>query len=130
MRCASDAHLSSGFVSHRNELLDRGGMNSDSRVELRLGRMASEGDGEALDDLAGISADHMASQYPIGFPIDHQFHEAVLVPPAERMFERPEPRLVDVDIAIALAGLGLREAHCADSGLAEDRGRHVFVVRG
>src|ERR1700686_3642982 len=105
-------------------------MNSDSRVELHLRRMTFERDGEALDYLARISAHHMASQYPIGLPTDHQFHEAVLVPPAERMFKRPETRLVDVDIAIALAGLGLRETHCADSGLAEDRGRHGFVVRG
>src|ERR1700681_3979596 len=92
--------------------------------------MASERDGEALDDLARISAHHMASQHPIGLPIDHQFHEAVLVPPAERMFERPEVRFVNVDVTMSFAGLGLRETHGADIGLAEDRGWHVFVVRG
>ncbi len=123
-------HIRSGFVPHRHELLSSGRMNSDRRVELRLGGAASERDREPLDDLARVSAHHVASHHPIGFAIDHQFHETVLVAPADRIFERPEARLVDVDCAITLARLGLRETHGTDTGLAENGGRHIFVVRG
>src|SRR5688572_9786021 len=63
------------FVSHRDELFGAGRMDADGRVELRLGRAELHRDGDALDDLAGVGADHVRADHALGGSSHHELHE-------------------------------------------------------
>src|SRR5438045_5769605 len=86
-------------------------------------------DREALDDLRGINAYHVASEHTVGLAVDDKLHKRALVAPRKRVLHRLEARAVDVDIvAILPARLFLAEPDRADRWLAEYRGWHVLVV--
>ena len=105
-RCASrQANLSGDFDPHGYEFLGCGWMNADGFVELSLGRAAIERDGQPLDDLASISAHHMATEHPIAQTIDHQLHHGSLVAAAKCMSKRLEKASIDVHVVAGLSRL-------------------------
>src|SRR5579875_379283 len=109
-------------VAHGYEFLRGRRVDRDSLVEVCLFRTASQRHRKALDNFACVGANHVASGDPVAFALDHQFHEGALVASAERMAQRAEMGLVDVDFTQALARLGFTQAHCRQTWLAEDSG--------
>ena len=68
-------------------------MHADGRVELGLGRAALHRDGEALDDLAGVGADHVNAEHAVDPLVDNELHQRALGVAGQRVLERAEPRL-------------------------------------
>src|SRR5260221_7835613 len=86
-------------------------MDADRLIELRLGRPDLCGDGDALDLLAGVGPDHVGAEDALARAVDDQLHEDTLLLLGERELQGAEVRLVDVDLAGALACLFLGQAH-------------------
>src|SRR5262245_52090229 len=130
-------HATSGRKANRNswelksipegdELLCGGGMDADGGVELRLGRAELHRDGQALDDLAGVGADHVRADHALALAVDDQLHKGALLLLAQRELERAEGSLVEVELAVALAGLLFGQADGGEVRIGEHRGRHVL----
>ena len=98
-------------------------MDADGGVELRLGDAALHGDAEALDDLAGLGADHVRAEHAVARAIDDELHEGLLVAAGQGVPQRLEARLEHEHVAVALARLLFGEADGADARRAEDGGR-------
>ena len=95
--------------------------SSDLGVELGLGGAAFHGDGDALDDLAGLGADHVAADHPVGLAVDDQLHEGFFVAPGQGVLHGPEAALVYLHISALLTPLGLGPSDAADWRVAETR---------
>ena len=54
-------------------------MNADRGVELGLGGAELHRDGDALDHLARVEADHVRADHPLARAVDHQLHEDALL---------------------------------------------------
>src|SRR6185436_20224825 len=67
-----------GFLAQCDELFRRGGMDPDGGVELRLGGAELHRDRHALDDLAGVGADHVRPHHALARLVDDQLHERAL----------------------------------------------------
>src|ERR1044071_6899555 len=89
-------HYGPGFgsSSEGNELFSGRWMDSNSRIELSLGRPAVQRNRESLDDLACVRSDHVTAEDPIGRAIDDQLHHCAVAFPRQRVLERPERTLV------------------------------------
>ena len=61
-RGASSADKSFRWFAHGDELFSGGGVDADGGVECCFGRPGLEGDTDALDDYAGVGADHVYAQ--------------------------------------------------------------------
>src|SRR5678815_3192626 len=59
-------------LAQGDELLGRRRMDTDGRVELRLGGTELHGDGDALDCLAGVGAEHVRADHLLAHAVDHQ----------------------------------------------------------
>src|SRR5262245_25315697 len=116
------------FMAHGHELLGHGRMERHRRVELRLGHAELERDRRHLRDLGGVGPEQVAAEHPVGFGIDDELHQHLLVAAANHGFERPEPRLVDVDLGEDRPRRLFREADRADLGLRKHRGRDEAVI--
>jgi len=81
-----------------------------------------------LHDLGGVRAQDMAADHAAALAVHQQLHEHALVASRQRVLERLEARLVDVELGIALACLSLVQADGADLGRREYRRRHQLVV--
>src|SRR5688572_7308858 len=75
MRDAEQESVLTCLVSERYELLGASGMDADSLVELLLGGAELHRDGDALDHLAGVRADHVRADHALARPLDHQRSE-------------------------------------------------------
>src|SRR5512135_94166 len=122
--------MSSGYhrLAQGDELLRRGGVDADRGVELRLGRSELHGDRDALDDLGGFGPDHVRADHLAARAIDDELHENLLFASRERMLERAEAGLVDLDRAEALARLLFRQPDRGEVRVGEHGGRHVLVL--
>src|ERR1700757_2815278 len=69
---------------HGDELLRHRRVDAERAVELRLGGAALHRDREALDDLAGVRADHVRPDHALRSALDHQLHEDAFLLPGER----------------------------------------------
>src|SRR5262245_31415317 len=116
------------FVAHRHELLCRARMERHGGVELRLGHAELERHRRHLRDLGGVGSEHVATEHPVRFGIDDELHQHLLVAAADHGFERPEPRLVNIDFGEDRARRVLGEADRADLGLRKHRGRDEAVI--
>ena len=56
------------------------GWSADGAVELPLGGAALHRDGQALDDLRRIRAEHMGAHDAVALAVHHQLHHRALVP--------------------------------------------------
>jgi len=65
-------------------------MDTDGRIELRLGRAAIKRNRKALDDLPGVGTDHMTAKHAVGFSIDDQLHHRPFVAAGQSVLERFE----------------------------------------
>src|SRR5687768_7059415 len=65
-------------LPQRDESFRRRGMDADRLVELLLGGAELHRDGDALDHLAGVGADHVRADDALAGPLDHQLHEGAL----------------------------------------------------
>src|SRR3954469_25247094 len=101
-------------------------MDADRRVELRLGGAELHGDGDSLDHLAGVGADHVRADHLLADTVDHELHEGTLGLVAHRELQRPEGSLVYVDRAELLARVLFREADRRDVRVGEDRRGYGF----
>src|ERR671914_74658 len=97
--------------AQRNELLRCGGVNTDGGVELRLGRADLDRDGDALDHLACVGADHVRADDFLARAVDEELHERALLVFAERELERAERRLVHIHGAELLARALFRKSY-------------------
>ena len=104
-------------------------MDADRRIELRLGRAAFQRHGEALDDLAGVGADHVTADDAVARRVDNQLHHRHFVATTERMLQRLERRSIDVDAAELMTGLAFRQADGRRRRLTEDRGWYARMRR-
>src|SRR5687768_3777322 len=112
----------------RHELFRRRGMDPDRLVELLLRGAKLHRNGEALDHLAGVGADHVRADHALARPVDDQLHEGALRLFSHGELEPAERCLVDVDLAMALARFFLRQAHGRDVGIGEHGSGHIVVV--
>src|SRR5260370_11429564 len=103
-------------------------MDSDRGVELGLRGITFESDRRSLDYFARIGTHHLASDGAAGAGIEDEVHEGAFVGAAHRMLERVEARLINAALAVALACFGLGQTDRPNRRLAEDGGRHVFVL--
>jgi len=62
-------------------------MNPDRCVELRLGCAAVKRDGQALNDLSGVGANHVATKDAVCGSLDNEFHHRPFVAAGERELE-------------------------------------------
>src|SRR5688572_180148 len=116
------------FLPHGHEFLGRRRVDADGRVELRLGRAQLHGDGDALDDLAGVRADHVRAYDALARPVDNELHEGSFLLLAHRELQCAERRLVNIDRAVALARALFREADRRDVRVRENRRGNIVVV--
>src|SRR5262245_15674469 len=63
------------FFPHGDEFFGGRRVDPDGRVELRLGGAKLYRDADALDDFAGVGADHVRADYALARPVDDQLHE-------------------------------------------------------
>src|SRR3546814_20590234 len=96
----SGLHRFAHLFAQGDEFLGRRRMHTDRGIEIGLGGAGLDGNGEALDDLAGIVADHMGADHPVATRIDHPLHHHASLPARPRGLQRPEGRSYDVDTAI------------------------------
>src|SRR4051794_35347514 len=115
-------------LAQGDELFGRRRMDSDRRVELRLGGAELHGDGDSLDHLTGVGADHMRADHLLAGAVDHELHEGALGLVAHRELQRPERSLVHVDRAELRARMLFGQADRGDVRVGEDRRGHGFVV--
>src|SRR5690606_30381010 len=81
---------SASWLAHRDELFGRGGVDADGGVEDRLGGAGLHRHGEALDDLAGVGADHVTPDHAIRLGVHDELHHGALLDIGERELERTE----------------------------------------
>ena len=74
-----------GWCAHRHELLCQRRMDANRLVQLAFGKAAVHGGGKALDDLAGVRANHMHAQYEVAGTVDDDLHVGPLVPARQGM---------------------------------------------
>src|SRR5688572_1935744 len=117
MRDAEQESVLTCLVSERYELLGASGMDADSLVELLLGGAELHRDGDALDHLAGVRADHVRADHALARPVDHQLHEGALRLVGHGELQTAERGLVDVELAMPLASFLFRQAHGGDVGI-------------
>src|SRR5690606_38298699 len=65
-RSVSEQRLFLHRGAQRDELLGGGGVDADRFVEYLLGGAGLERHRQSLHDLAGVRADHVAAQHPVG----------------------------------------------------------------
>src|SRR6476620_8965962 len=118
------------FVPERDELLGRAWMERHGHVELHLGRAHLERDRRHLHDLGGVRPEDVEAEHLVGRHVDHELHQHFLIAAGERVSERPEDDLVDVDHVTHLARRFLREADRADLRIGKDGGRYHHVIDG
>lgn len=103
-------------------------MKRDRRVEVGLGRLQLDRQGDDLSQFRRIGTDDMAADDPIRSTVDNNFHQVTRIATGERGLHRPERRLVDIDTGELRARLRLGEADGAYLRLREHRGRNVGMV--
>ncbi|ABA48398.1 hypothetical protein BURPS1710b_0499 [Burkholderia pseudomallei 1710b] len=118
------------LLPQRDELLGRGWMDADRLVELRLRRARPDRDRDALDDLRRVAPDHVRADDALAVARDDELHERLFVAAGQRVPQRAERRLVDVERAELGARLRLGEPDRRDLRLAEHRGRNVAMIGG
>jgi hypothetical protein len=91
--------------AQRDELLGGGRVDGDGLVELRLRGAHLHGDGQGLDDLGRIEADHVGADDPLAGAVDHQLHHGLFVAAGKRVLQRAERAAIDVDGAVAAGAL-------------------------
>ena len=84
--------------AHRHELLGRGRVNAERRVEHRLGRAGLHRHREALDRLAGVGADHVQADDAVVGVVDDELHQGALAAPRQRVAQRLEVGAIDADL--------------------------------
>ena len=87
-----------------------------------------EGDADALDNFAGVCADHVYAQDFVSVPVDDHFHQGFLIVAGQCVLEAGETGLVNLDVCVFLSGLFLGQADRAQVWLAEDAGGYVAVI--
>ena len=103
-------------------------MDRDGRIELGLGRAHGDGNAERLDHFARGRADDVNAQHLVRFRMHDELHEGLFLAARQRALHGAEARLVDIDLAMGLAGLRLGQADRAQLRLGENGGRDDRVV--
>ena len=61
-------------LAHGHELFRRGRVDADRRIEHSLGGARLQRNGDPLQYLAGIGADHMYPEHPVSLLVDDHLH--------------------------------------------------------
>ena len=125
---AQSANKSSSRFPHGDKFLGGSGVDTDGGVERCLGGAGLEGDAYALDNLAGVCADHVYAQDPVGVLVDDDLHQRLLATARQGVLQVDETGLVDFHVGVFLPGLFLGQAYRAEVGLAEYAGGDVAVI--
>jgi hypothetical protein len=89
-------------------------MQRDGAIEIGLGRTHRYRDRHRLDDLAGIVAEDVDAQHPVGLRVDHELHVDALLPARDRRLHRAETGFEDADVLNGGDRLLLGQANGAD----------------
>src|SRR5258707_10338709 len=100
-------------------------MNPHRGIELRLGEPRLHPDGDAGDNFRRVRAYYVRADDALGGGVDDEFHQGAFVTARERVPQRLEGRLVDVDFAEFFHCLGLRQSDGTYRWLAEHGAWHI-----